>query len=469
MTVLDNDLRLIAQSFPQLKELSLMNCNKFTATGLAIIAEQCKHLHVLDLINDQIEDTADEQVDWISMFPQPNTLLESLVFSCVDKPCNFESLEALVARSPGLCRLRVNHHVTVEQLRRLIAIAPNLTHLGTGVFRSKTGYQTGEAPPTVFELATSFAACKSLISLSGFQDANPEYLPAIYPVCANLTSLNLGSVNITEQQLTPIIRRCRNLRTFCVCGTVGDDGLCAVAETCSDLRQLKVYPLFTGSDSDLSVSDVGLEAISKGCQKLETLIYYCGSMTNEAMIIMSNNCPHLRVFRLCILRTHLPDRITGEPMDEGFGAIVMNCKKLSRLSTSGLVTDKAFAYIGQYGKSIKTLSVAFSGNTDMSLRYVFEGCTQLQKLEVQECPFGDEGLLSGLSHFCNMRFLWMSSCRVTMTGCKYVAQQMPNLVAEVISGHSGNEDVTADTVDHLYLYRSLAGPRDDAPSFVKIL
>lgn len=105
----------------------------------------------------------------------------------------------------------------------------------------------------------------------------------------------------------------------------------------------------------------------------------------------------------------------------------------------------------------------------MSLRYVFEGCTRLQKLEVRECPFGDEGLLSGLSHFWNMRFLWMSSCRVTMTGCRYVAQQMPNLVAEVISGHSGNEDVTADNVDHLYLYRSLAGPRDDAPSFVKIL
>uniref|UniRef100_A0A0D9XRY0 AAA+ ATPase domain-containing protein n=1 Tax=Leersia perrieri TaxID=77586 RepID=A0A0D9XRY0_9ORYZ len=469
MTVSDDDLRLIAQSFPRLRELSLISCDKFSATGLAIIAEQCRHLHVLDLINDHIEDTAEKQVDWISMFPWPNTPLESLVLACVDLACNFESLEALVARSPALRRLCVNHHVTIEQLCCLMAVAPNLTHLGTGAFRSRSGYRAGEAPPSVSDLATYFAPFKSLISLSGFHDVNPDYLPAIYPVCANLTSLNIRSASITAEQIAPIIRFCGNLRTFFVCDTIGDDGLCAIAETCLDLRELQVYRLFAGSEYNSSVTDVGLEAISKGCRKLETLIYYCGSMTNAAMIIMSNNCPNLEVFQLSILRTHLPDRITGEPMDDGFGAIVMNCKKLSTLSTSGLVTDKAFAYIGQYGKSIKNLSIAFSSNTDMSLRYVFEGCTQLQELEVRACPFGDKGLLSGLNHFSNMRFLWMSSCRITMRGCREVAQKMPNLVVEVISGHSGNEEVTADNVDHLYLYRSLAGPRDDTPPFVKIL
>ncbi|XP_040384467.1 disease resistance protein RGA5-like [Oryza brachyantha] len=469
MTVTDNDLMLMAQSFPKLRELKLVSCDKFSATGLAIIAGQCRHLCVLDLINDRIEDTVNEQVDWISMFPQPSTSLESLMFECVDTPCNFQALEALVLRSPALRRLRVNHHVTVEQLCCLMAIAPNLTHLGTGVFRSRTGYPAGEAPTSVSDLATSFAACKSLISLSGFLDMNPEYLPAIYPVCANLTSLVLISMSITAQQLTPIIQCCGKLQTLCVSHTVGDDALCAVAKTCFDLRVLRVFRLFASSRYDLSVSDVGLEAIARRCRKLENLTYYCGSMTNAAMIIVSNNCPHLEAFRLCILRTHLPDRITGEPMDEGFGAIVMNCKKLCRLSTSGLVTDKAFAYIGQYGKFLKTLSVAFSGNTDMSLRYVFEGCTRLQKLEVRGGPFGDEGLLSGLNRFCNMRSLWMSSCRITMRGCRDVARQMPHLVLEVISGHSGNEEVTADTVDHLYLYRSLAGPRDDAPPFVNIL
>ncbi|VAI72059.1 unnamed protein product [Triticum turgidum subsp. durum] len=253
-----------------------------------------------------------------------------------------------------------------------------------------------------------------------------------------------------------------------VLDTAGDECLRAVAETCSDLRELRVFPLDATEDSDGSVSDVGLQAISEGCRKLESILYFCQRMTNAAVVAMSNNCPDLVVFRLCIMGRHRPDRITGEPMDDGFGAIVKNCKKLTRLSVSGLLTDKAFAYIGQYGKLIKTLSLAFSGNSDLSLQFLFEGCTRLQKLEVRDSPFSDRGLLCGLDYFYNMRFLWMNSCRLTMRGCREVAQRMPNLVVEVMEEQ--NEDkVETETVDKLYLYRSLAGPRGDAPPLVKIL
>ncbi|BAF10097.1 Os02g0759700 [Oryza sativa Japonica Group] len=465
MTVSNDDLALIAKSFPLFKELSLVCCDGFSTLGLAAIAERCRHLRVLDLIEDYIDEEEDELVDWISKFPESNTSLESLVFDCVSVPFNFEALEALVARSPAMRRLRMNHHVTVEQLRRLMARAPQLTHLGTGAFRSEPG--PGGAL-SVTELATSFAASRSLICLSGFRDVNPEYLPAIHPVCANLTSLNFSFANLTAEELTPIIRNCVRLRTFWVLDTVGDEGLRAVAETCSDLRELRVFPFDATEDSEGSVSDVGLQAISEGCRKLESILYFCQRMTNAAVIAMSKNCSDLVTFRLCIMGRHRPDRITGEPMDDGFGAIVMNCKKLTRLSVSGLLTDKAFAYIGKYGKLIKTLSVAFAGNSDMSLQSVFEGCTRLQKLEVRDSPFSDKGLLSGLSYFYNMRFLWMNSCRLTMRGCRDVAQQMPDLVVEVMKDHLDDEG-EMETVDKLYLYRSLAGARNDAPSFVNIL
>lgn len=167
----------------------------------------------MDLIEDYVEDEEDELVDWISKFPELNTSLESLVFDCVGVPFNFEALEALVARSPALRRLRVNHHVSVEQLRRLMARAPQLTHLGTGAFRSEPG--PGGAS-SVSELATSFAAFRSLVCLSGFRDVNPEYLPAIYPVCANLTSLNFSFASLTAEELTPVICDCVSLRTFWV-------------------------------------------------------------------------------------------------------------------------------------------------------------------------------------------------------------------------------------------------------------
>lgn len=154
-------------------------------------------------------------------------------------------------------------------------------------------------------------------------------------------------------------------------------------------------------------------------------------------------------------------------MDEGFGAIVMNCKKLTRLAVSGLLTDRAFAYIGKYGKIVRTLSVAFAGDSDMGLKYVLEGCPKLQKLEIRDSPFGDAALLSGLHHYYNMRFLWMSACKLSRQGCQQITQALPRLVVEVIK-HDDNVDMD-EYVDTLYMYRSLEGPRDDAPRFVSIL
>ncbi|MFS7921143.1 putative leucine-rich repeat domain superfamily [Helianthus anomalus] len=125
---------------------------------------------------------------------------------------------------------------------------------------------------------------------------------------------------------------------------------------------------------------------------------------------MSKNCPDLVVFQLCIIGRYRPDRVTGEPMNEGFGAIVKNCKKLTRLAVYGLLTNKAFSYVGQYGKLVRTLSMACAGDCDMGLKYLLEGCTNFQKLEIKDSPFADSALWSGLHHFYNMRFEWMSSC-----------------------------------------------------------
>jgi hypothetical protein len=188
-------------------------------------------------------------------------------------------------------------------------------------------------------------------------------------------------------------------------------------------------------------------------------------MTNAAVVAMSKNCPDLVVFRLCIIGVYRPDAVTQEPMDEGFGAIVMNCKKLTRLAVSGLLTDRAFEYIGRYGKLVRTLSVAFAGDTDTGLKYVLEGCPNLQKLEIRDSPFGDGALRSGLHHYYNMRFLWMSSCKLTRHACQEVAQALPHMVLEVIN----NDEDAVDDVEILYMYRSLDGPRDDTPENVTIL
>ncbi|KAI9200056.1 hypothetical protein LWI28_001970 [Acer negundo] len=461
MSVTDDDLSLLAESFLGFKELMLVCCDGFGTSGLAFIATNCRQLRVLDLIESEV---SDDEEDWISCFPEGESRLESLIFDCIECAINFEALEKLVARSPSLKKLRLNRYVSIGQLYRLMIRAPQLTHLGTGSFSPSEVVAQGESEP---DYVSAFAACKSLVCLSGFREITPDYLPAIYPVCSNLTSLNLSYANITAEHLKPIISNCHKLQIFWVLDSICDEGLQAVAATCKDLRELRVFPVEAREDIEGPVSEVGLQAISVGCRKLQSILYFCQRMTNAAVIAMSENCPDLEVFRLCIMGRHRPDHLTGEPMDEGFGAIVRNCKKLTRLAISGLLTDRAFSYIGMYGKLVRTLSVAFAGDSDEGLKYVLQGCPRLQKLEIRDSPFGDAALHSGLHHYYNMRFLWMSSCRLTRQGCNQIARAMPNMVVELIKSPENQGEI--DEAETLYMYRSLEGPRDDAPKFVAIL
>ncbi|CAN1340804.1 Transport inhibitor response 1-like protein [Linum perenne] len=377
MSVTDDDLKLLAESFPGFKELVLVCCEGFSTKGLAEIATKSRQLRVLDLIESEIADD-DEGGNWVSCFPDGETCLESLTFDCLDYDIDFKALESLVARSPSLKKLRLNRHVSIGQLERLMLRAPQLTHLGTGSFSSME--EMAEGGEQEADCASAFAACKSLVCLSGFREIVPDYLPAIYPVCANLTSLNFSYANITAEQLKPVIRHCHKLQIFWVLDSICDEGLQAVATTCKELRELRVFPFDAREDSEGPVSEVGLQAISEGCRKLQSILFFCQRMTNK---------------------------------------------------------------------------------------YVLEGCPKLQKLEIRDSPFGDAALLSGLHHYYNMRFLWMSSCKLTRRGCQEVARVLPRLVVEVIKNE--DEEDIEDSAGTLYMYRSLEGPRGDVPQFVTIL
>lgn len=169
-----------------------------------------RKLKVLDLIESEV---TDDEVDWISCFPEDVTSLESLAFDCVESPINFKALEGLVGRSPFLKKLRLNRFVSLEELHRLLLGAPQLTSLGTGSFSHDNAPQSEQEP----DYAAAFRACKSVVCLSGFRELMPEYLPAIFPVCANLTSLNFSYANISPDMFKPIIHNCHKLQVFWVC------------------------------------------------------------------------------------------------------------------------------------------------------------------------------------------------------------------------------------------------------------
>lgn len=254
---------------------------------------------------------------------------------------------------------------------------------------------------------------------------------------------------------------------FQILDCIGDKGLEVVASTCKELQELRVFPSDLNGAGHAAVTEEGLVAISIGCPKLHSLLYFCQQMTNAALITVAKNCPNFIRFRLCILDATKPDPVTSGPLDEGFGAIVQACKNLRRLSLSGRLTDKVFLYIGMYAEQLEMLSIAFAGNTDKGMLYVLNGCKKLRKLEIRDCPFGNIALLKDMGKYETMRSLWMSSCEVTLGGCKIVAKKKPMLNVEIIN--ENDQEFCLDDeqkVEKMYLYRTLVGPRMDAPDFV---
>ncbi|KAI8525353.1 hypothetical protein RHMOL_Rhmol13G0224000 [Rhododendron molle] len=265
--------------------------------------------------------------------------------------------------------------------------------------------------------------------------------------------------------MCPLMLKLQFAFSLKVLDTVEDKGLEAVGSTCPLLEELRVFPA-DPYDQDIhhGVTESGFVAVSRGCRKLLYVLYFCRQMTNAAVATIVQNCPDFTHFRLCIMNPGQPDYLTNEPLDEAFGAVVKTCTKLQRLSVSGLLTDLTFEYIGKYAKNLETLSVAFAGSSDWGMQCVLGGCPKLRKLEIRDCPFGNAALLSGLEKYESMRSLWMSACNVTLNGCRLLATGMPRLNVEVMK-----EDESNELADKVYVYRSVAGPRRDAPPFVLTL
>ncbi|KAL0725252.1 hypothetical protein Bca4012_039851 [Brassica carinata] len=459
MVVSDECLELIAKSFKSFKVLVLSSCEGFSTDGLAAIASTCRNLKELDLRESDVDDVSGH---WLSHFPDTCTSLVSLNISCLSSEVSFSALERLVTRSPSLKSLKLNRAVPLEKLATLLQRAPQLEEFGTG------GYTADVRPDVFSDLSVALSGCKKLKCLSGFWDAAPAYLPAVYSVCSRVTTLNLSYATVQSYDLVKLLSQCPKLQRLWVLDYIEDAGLEVLASTCKDLRELRVFPSdpFV-MEANVALTEQGLVSVSVGCPKLESVLYFCRQMTNDALVTIARNRPNMTRFRLCIIEPKAPDHMTLEPLDVGFGAIVEHCKDLRRLSLSGLLTDKVFEYIGTYAKKMEMLSVAFAGESDLGMHHVLSGCDSLRKLEIRDCPFGDKALLANASKLETMRSLWMSSCSVSFGACKLLGQKMPKLNVEVID-ERGPPDSRPEScpVERVFIYRTVAGPRFDMPGFV---
>ncbi|QHO07354.1 Protein TRANSPORT INHIBITOR RESPONSE [Arachis hypogaea] len=168
MTVTDESLKFLARSFPNFKAISLQNCDGFSTDGLAAIAADCKNLTELDIQENVIDDKND---NWLTYFPESFTSLEVLNFSIFHNDVNFDAIEKLVTRCKSLKTLKLNKSIALEQLQRLLFRAPQLCEL-----------------------------------------VKPQYLPVLYPACANMTFLNFSYAPLDSDDIAKLLVYCANIR-----------------------------------------------------------------------------------------------------------------------------------------------------------------------------------------------------------------------------------------------------------------
>ncbi|GJW46746.1 transport inhibitor response 1-like protein [Tanacetum coccineum] len=386
--------------------------------------------------------------------------------SCLSSEVSLSALQRLVARSPNLKTLRLNRAVQLEKLSTLLLRAPQLVEMGTGA------YSADIHSDVYSSLAAAFSKCKELKSLSGFWDVDPYYLPVFYSVCSRLTFLNLSYATIESPDVSKIISQCPNLQRLWVLDYIEDSGLNTLSLSCKGLRELRVFPSDPFiADANVSLTEQGLVAVSEGCPKLQSVLYFCRQMSNSALVAIANNRPNLTCFRLCILEPRVPDYLTFEPLDTGFGAIVEQCRGLQRLSLSGLLTDRVFEYIGKHAKKLEMLSIAFAGDSDLG-HIMVVGCEQGLGARDSRLRLGDRLFwLIFVSKWRQSIPFGCRSCAVSLGACNLLSRKkMPRLNVEVID-EQGDLDSRPDNcpVEKLYIYRTVAGPRLDTPSFIQTM
>ncbi|KAE8697433.1 Protein AUXIN SIGNALING F-BOX 2 [Hibiscus syriacus] len=183
-------------------------------------------------------------------------------------------------------------------------------------------------------------SCTSLVFLK-FGCLNGDFdlgdLERLVPRSPNLKSLSLGR-SVHLETLQELLMRAPQLVDLGIGNYVHDPSSEAFKKLKHAIQRCK-------SIKSLS----GLVLVSAGCPKLNSLLYFCRQMTNAALITVAKNCLNFIRFRLWILPgCSKPDPVTNQPFDEGFGAIIQSCKRLKKLSLSGLLTDQVFLYIGMY-------------------------------------------------------------------------------------------------------------------------
>ncbi|XP_024384913.1 coronatine-insensitive protein homolog 1a isoform X2 [Physcomitrium patens] len=448
LTVLDSDLELIASSTfsSALHVLHLHKCVGFTTKGLLPVVRACRSLRRLSLEDSEVEDKGGE---WLHALALNDSTLEELHFGVLGiEAIDIEDLTILVEKSKSLVCLKVAEIELLDMIDVLQRV-PSLEDLGAGSCNYLGAKDVDDF--------VSIPWPKKLNALSGMWSLMDSGLPQILPIAPNLIKLDLKYTLLSCEGHCLLLSHCFSLQELQTRNTLGDDGMETLSRSCKGLKKLRVEDDETGA-----ITQRGIVAVAQGCEQLVQLILYVANISNAALAMVGQGCPHLVDVRIVLEPSarYAPDF----PLDDGLKLMLKGCVNLRRLAVYlryGGLTDKGMEYIGVYGKNLQWLLVGCAGNSDVGLANFAHWAQRIQRLEIRDCPFGETGMAEAVSAMSSLKYLWVQGSRALEAGEKLSALSLPCLNVEVCPPPAGQPG------GQLFAYYSLAGPRKDGPTGLK--
>lgn len=203
----------------------------------------------------------------------------------------------------------------------------------------------------------------------------------------NISSINLERTTIKEDDIQ-IIAQCHNLQYIYLSSTKTVDGLKYLGEGCPELRELEIG--LPGIDAET------IKALAQGCHKIRRIILGYSGINDEALQYLADGCPDLEILEM------------GNCSITDMGVKHLAAEKCHKIKKLDLVKNETAV-------------------SDVGLKYLSEGCHEIQHLLVNNCSVTDVGL-KYLSEGCHeIRMFYLTDTKVTDEGMKYLRLGCPKL------------------------------------------
>lgn len=371
--VTDEGVVTLAEGCPQLEVIDLNFCKKITSVSIAAIGARCSFLRSINI--------------------------GSIHFIYRD-----ESISALAHGCPLLESITVNRYVR-----------------NTGLYRDQIVTDKGMSV-----LARCCPMLQTMI-LDGFELITDVSIQAIAQGCPLLKIFYaLHSRNLTGASLVALGRGCPLLEGagFSTEAEFKDTDLRFFFTECPKLRIV-----------DYKMDAINQQLIANGCPSLQHV-----SLISDAHCAQIGGGCH----KVVIVETY------GAVTDVGIEAIARGCPLLAdlRLDGCGSLTDKSISILAQCCRNLHTISLTdFHLLTDTSLQVIALGCPLLVTIVVRGCVSMSEKGVNTLIRSCpRLRYLEFSDCDLK----KEKIKNRPNLCSVIRNDYYSSQEYQEEEFDEEY-------------------